>query len=73
MRLRQIRNVGILFSTGNDNIKHITLLVGDAVMTKPYQLRDVGRGLKIIEEVARFGRTQLAFPRSFRLLAQAVS
>jgi DNA-binding response OmpR family regulator len=66
--LRQMKNIGILFSTGNDQAKNLTSLVGDAVMTKPYRLNDVGQGLKIIDELARFGQTQLVFPRNFRLL-----
>jgi DNA-binding response OmpR family regulator len=66
--LRQMKNIGILFSTGNDQTKNLSLLVGDAVMTKPYQLADVGLGLKIIDELAQFGQTQLVFPRNFRLL-----
>jgi DNA-binding response OmpR family regulator len=69
--LRQMKNIGILFSTGNDQTKDLTFLVGDAVMTKPYRLADVGRGLKIIDELAQFGHTQLAFPRNFRLLDPA--
>jgi DNA-binding response OmpR family regulator len=71
-QLRQMKNIGILFSTGNDRVENLTLLVGDAVMTKPYQLTDVGRGLEIIHELARFGQTQLVFPRNFRLLGEAV-
>jgi CheY-like chemotaxis protein len=69
--LRQVKNIGILFSTGNDRTENLTYLVGDAVMTKPYRLADVGRGLKIIDDLARFGRTQLVFPRNFRLLDPA--
>ena len=69
--LRQMKNIGILFSTGNDQVKNLSLLVGDAVMTKPYQLADVGRGLEILDELAQFGQTQLVFPRNFRLLAPA--
>jgi DNA-binding response OmpR family regulator len=67
-RLRKMTHAGIIFSTGNDNISHLTAQEGDAVITKPYRLRDVGRGLKIIDDVARFGETQLAYPRNFRML-----
>jgi hypothetical protein len=48
----------------------MTMADGVAVMKKPYRLRDVGCALKIIDELARFGRTQQAFPRSFRLLTE---
>ncbi len=34
-------------------------------MTKPYRISDVGRGLKIIDEMARLGHTELTFPRIF--------
>jgi len=71
--LRRMKNIGILFSTGNDQVKTLTSLVGDAVMMKPYRLSDVGRGLKIIDEIMRIGQSQLAFPRSFRLLAPAIN
>jgi DNA-binding response OmpR family regulator len=66
--LRQTTRAGIIFSTGNDNIANLTTHEGDAVMTKPYRLRDMGRSLKIIDEIAHSGKTGLAFPRSFRLL-----
>jgi DNA-binding response OmpR family regulator len=69
---RRTTTIGILFSTGNDN-GDLTALLGDAVMTKPYRQSDVGRGLKIIGEVARFGQSQLASPRNFRLLTEAIN
>jgi DNA-binding response OmpR family regulator len=71
--LRKLGDTRIMFSTGNDSGRGLTTRVGDAVMTKPYRLRDVGRGLEIIDEMARLGRTQLAFPRNFRLLAPAMA
>jgi CheY-like chemotaxis protein len=70
--LRRTTTIGILFSTGNDN-GDLTAHLGDAVMTKPYRQSDVGRGLKIIGEVARFGQSQLASPRNFRLLTPAIN
>jgi DNA-binding response OmpR family regulator len=67
--LRQTSQIGIIISTGNDHIDFSTVLA-DAVMTKPYRLRDLGRGLKIIGEIAQFGHTQFAFPRNFQLLSR---
>jgi hypothetical protein len=64
-------DVGILFSTGNDNNPNLTLLAGDAVMGKPYRLAEVGRSLKILGEMAQYGQTLIAFSRSFRLLTSA--
>jgi DNA-binding response OmpR family regulator len=67
--LRDTTKTKILFSTGNGDHSASLEAYGDAVMTKPYHLRDVGRALAIIDELARYGQTDLAFPRSFRLLA----
>jgi DNA-binding response OmpR family regulator len=58
---------GIVLSTGNDSIG-VTAACADAVMTKPYRLRDVGRALRILDERAACGTTSLAFPRSFALV-----
>jgi DNA-binding response OmpR family regulator len=66
--LRRTTKAGIIFSTGNSNDLSLMTRLGDAVMTKPYRMSDIGRGLKIIDEVARFGYTELTFPRNFQLL-----
>jgi CheY-like chemotaxis protein len=71
-RLHQPNNIRIMFSTGNSNDEKLMSSCGDAVMTKPYRLTDVGRGLEIIDQLARTGHTMLTFPRSFRLLKAAV-
>lgn len=71
-QLRKTTTAGILFSTGNDN-NNLTSMEGDAVMTKPYRLSDVGRGLKIIGELALSGKTELPHPRNFRLLRPAMA
>ena len=60
--------LGIVYSSGNSSDWELTRLDGDAVMAKPYPLRDVARGLEIITEIRRLGRTHLRFPRNFRLL-----
>jgi DNA-binding response OmpR family regulator len=67
--LRNTTKTKILFSTGNgDNLSSLEDL-GDAVMIKPYRLRDIGRALSIIDELARYGQTDLTFPRNSCLLA----
>jgi DNA-binding response OmpR family regulator len=71
VHLRQTTDVKILYSTGNSNGSFGLALSGDAVITKPYRMVDVGRGLKIIEQLAQSGQTQIMFPRNFRLLAPA--
>jgi DNA-binding response OmpR family regulator len=71
--LREMTNAGIMFSTGNSNDPKLTKSCGDAVMTKPYSLRDVGRGLTIIRQINEAGKTNLPFPHHFRLLDVAIS
>ena len=72
MHLRKGKNIGIIFSTGNDD-NTLTTQLGDAVMMKPYRMCDMGQGLKIIAELANLGQTDLSFPRNFRLLAPALA
>jgi DNA-binding response OmpR family regulator len=67
--LRRTTKAGIIFSTGNSNDLSLMARLGDAVMTKPYRISDIGRGLKIIDEIARLGHTELPFPRTFQLLS----
>jgi DNA-binding response OmpR family regulator len=69
VHLRNTTTVKVIYSTGNSNDTARLGLSGDAIMAKPYRLGDVGRGLKIIKELAQFGQTQIIFPRNFRLLA----
>jgi len=69
VHLRKSTNVGIMYSTGNNTDIGLSKLEGDAVMTKPYRMRDVARGLEIIKQLAQSGRTRLTLPRNFRLLS----
>jgi DNA-binding response OmpR family regulator len=66
--LRENQTVVVMFSTGSDDVSTFVAHEGDAVMTKPYLMRDAVRGLKIVDEIAQHGTTQLAFPSSFRLI-----
>jgi DNA-binding response OmpR family regulator len=70
--LRVTSKAGIMFSTGNSNNPMLTKLHGDAVMTKPYNMGDVGRGLAIVRQMIERGKTDLPFPPHFRLLGAAV-
>jgi DNA-binding response OmpR family regulator len=72
MHLRATAKIGIIFSTGH-NDPEVNHLMGDAVLTKPYRLEDMARGLEIIGELAEFGQTDLAFPPNFRLLGPALT
>jgi len=69
-RLRKIQNVAVLFSTGNGDTSVLTAFEGDAVMTKPYLMRDAIQGLKIVDEIAQYGKTDLKFPRNFSLIGR---
>ncbi len=66
--LRRTTNAGIIFSTGDSSDLSAMMPLGDAVMTKPYRMSDVGSGFKIIDEIARLGQSAIVFPRNFRLL-----
>jgi DNA-binding response OmpR family regulator len=70
--LRATTKVGILYSTGNDS-NALTVHLGDAVMTKPYRLTDVGYALKILSDLAETGQTRSKWPRNFRLLSQEMA
>jgi DNA-binding response OmpR family regulator len=67
-RLDETIRPRILFSTGSASDEDLLGSYGDAVITKPYRLEDVGQALRIIDEIARHGRTDLPFPANFRLL-----
>lgn len=64
---------GIVYSTGNSTDMGLSKSDGDAVMTKPYRLRDMARGLEIITQWRQSGQTHLSFPRNFRLLDSPAS
>jgi DNA-binding response OmpR family regulator len=69
-RLRDIHTVRVLFSTGNSDDWSFAAHEGDAVMTKPYSMRDVIRGLKIVDQIALHGRSDLKFPPNFRIIGK---
>jgi DNA-binding response OmpR family regulator len=69
-RIRKVQNITVMFSTGNDDISGPAAFEGDAVMTKPYLMRDVIQGLKIVDEITQYGKTDLKFPRNFRLIGR---
>ena len=62
-----------MFSTGNSSDEAFLARYGDAVITKPYRLDDVGQALQIIDEITRHGRTDIPFPSSFHLLASVTA
>ena len=56
-RLRETQDVRVLFSTGNDDDTSFLTQDGDAVMTKPYSMKDAIRGFKIVDQIALHGST----------------
>jgi ActR/RegA family two-component response regulator len=66
--LRRTGGIGIILSTGYD-MEGLDLANADAMMTKPYRMSDMVRGLEIIGEIAATGTSALPFPHKFRLLA----
>jgi two-component system, response regulator PdtaR len=72
-RIRARGNLPVLFSTGSCEDPVLTKSDGDAVMIKPYLMKDVCRALSILSELATFGQTSLVSPRNFRLLGSAAA
>jgi CheY-like chemotaxis protein len=70
--LRNVANIGVIFSTGNDD-PTLSAAHGDAVFVKPYRMRDVGRAIEIINDFRALGRTNMPFPRNFRCLSTAAA
>lgn len=66
-RLRAIAPVGVIFSTGNADRGFVDF-VGDAILCKPYRMGDIGRAIEILQQIKKFGRSDLAFPRNFRVI-----
>jgi len=73
IRLGEAACPRIMFSTGNSSDEAFLAQYGDAVITKPYRLDDVGQSLRIIDEITQHGRTDIPFPSSFRLLASVTA
>lgn len=71
-RLREIASIGVIFSTG-DNDQDMAAFGGDAMMSKPYRMSDIGRGLTILGEMAHLGHTDLSYPRNFQIISPALS
>jgi DNA-binding response OmpR family regulator len=47
-RLREVRNVSVIFPTGSGDNSGLAAVEGYAVMTKSYLMRDVIQGLKVV-------------------------
>ena len=71
IHLRAQSRIGVLYATGNS----IALgdAEGEACLAKPYQAKDLMRGLAIVTEYVAVGNSALPFPRGFRLLHRPYS
>jgi DNA-binding response OmpR family regulator len=70
-RLRAVSKIGVLYATGNDTDGALKDAEGEACLSKPYQTRDLMRGLEIVAEIVATGAATPPFPRGLRLLAHA--
>jgi DNA-binding response OmpR family regulator len=72
-RLRAKGRIGVLFATGNDASEGMPDADGDACLSKPYQTKDLLRGLEVVAELVATGATAPPFPHGFRVLGRAYS
>ncbi|MBB4199747.1 hypothetical protein CCR94_23850 [Rhodoblastus sphagnicola] len=72
-RLRAAGRIGVLFATGNDASAGMPDADGDAYLSKPYQTKDLMRGLEIVAEIAATGAVAPPFPHGFKVLGRAYS
>ena len=67
--LKRQGHVGVLYATGHSRTTGLTILDGEACITKPYRTKDIVRGLQIVEQIVRTGRASGPLPRGFSVLA----
>ena len=60
--------IGILYATGNDNIK-LTQADGDACLRKPYLARDVLGALQVVQQIVAGHALSLPLPPGARVLS----
>jgi len=69
-RLRCTGPLGVLYATGESRKSGLQASDGEALITKPYRLEDVGRALEIVHEIATLGTAAPPYPPGFQLLAK---
>ncbi len=65
--LRKSANIGILYSTGNRHSVALTTADGQAVVTKPYRMKDIGPALRVIEQIVNLRGIIVAVPARVRV------
>ena len=72
-RLKCRGRLGVLYATGESRKSNLGPSDGEALITKPYRLEDVGRALEIVHEIATVGTSAPPYPSGFQLLAQSAT
>jgi DNA-binding response OmpR family regulator len=71
-RLCSKGKIGVLYATGDDaRNSALTLVDGEAAITKPYRVEDVLRALALVREIVTTGSATPPYPSGFRLLPES--
>jgi CheY-like chemotaxis protein len=71
-RLSDIPGLGILYVSGSLARHPMNRAQGHACLAKPYRFADLVRGLEIVTELVRTGKTSQPFPDGFHTLPLAL-
>ena len=72
-RLKCSGRLGVLYATGEGGKNNLESSDGEALITKPYRLEDVGRALAIVHEIVTLGAAAPPYPSGFQLLAKSTT
>ena len=65
--------VGVLYASANITLAMLTILDGDACLSKPYRSADLVHSLAIVAGIVATGIASPPFPRGFQLLPPATT
>src|ERR1700733_8505931 len=71
--LADVRELGILYVTGNIAAVERTAVHGHACLEKPYRSGDLLRSLEIVTEMMETGTTSRPFPPNFHILLEGLT
>jgi DNA-binding response OmpR family regulator len=71
-RISRTQRIGILYATGTVDHPRLSNAYGDALISKPYQPRDVVRALNIVGQMVCGDLPSLPFPAGFELLRRRI-
>jgi DNA-binding response OmpR family regulator len=72
-QLTDLERLGILYVTGNISSVKAQHSLGHGCLAKPYLFADLLRGLEIVAEFVKTGKTSLPFPGGFKMLQEATA